>query len=332
MANVSFQLSGFSLKQMNLNGSCVSEKWFRLGSHEEYLGVHFQSDSHGFRLSIPSYCQLFIENKTLWTESEETNLKQIEFHWENAPRELKILFPNGEALIANPQSRSIWDELKSHKILSCILGAIILHAFFLGFSTSSIIHSIESYHAQKQRIADISKIQTQLARDSDGLLGTPSQRQMTATKRLLDSWGVGKRVISSADQILKPTRFDRAFQNGASSKTSLDSWALDEEGAELGPLGISESQILEALHPIQPYLEDCYNDVLILDPEHKGRPRINLWVTAQGKIHDVNIFHLTGSTNSVQKLRQCFLSAFRKAKIPVANRDYEVARTLILSH
>ena len=84
---------------------------------------------------------------------------------------------------------------------------------------------------------------------------------------------------------------------------------------------------------IQPYLQDCYDDVLIHDSSIKGRPKLILQIVKnQGTVEDLEITNLKAKSKSLKSLRRCFLDAYRHAQIPQANQNFYVTYTLVMNH
>jgi hypothetical protein len=154
-------------------------------------------------------------------------------------------------------------------------------------------------------------------------------------QRLMGSLGVGK-SIQSADEILKKSKFDEiwesefAYKSGNSSEDL--SWTLDQDQLELDmkKLNLSNEQILQALQPMLPRLQDCFSEALIRDSSLSGSARLWIHIDLAGKVESLEIEGLTGKERSRSYLKSCFEEASRKIKLPKPNQAFSITRSLYL--
>lgn len=196
----------------------------------------------------------------------------------------------------------------------------------------------------KSKIDDVSKVQVTLsqwsamrpsaAEQAPDAATLAAQREAREASRLMKSWGVGK-PIANANQVLKPSVYDKAFKTSAGGEKNLNSWSLDSEidSDQLQkPLNLSDEVVAKALRSVSSELRECYNQVLIRDTTLKGKPQVVVDINLSGRVADLQLVGLTARDSSISQLRNCFLGAYRSVSLPKPNQSFVVTQTMVLEY
>lgn len=323
------KIQGLKLEHRTAFGQKISEFFlpYRALYSRCFHGVVLRSERSEISLSCPdTYRVLTADDRELWAGGQANC--RISFEWKTPPKGLKVIFPNGHFLeIAEKTQPRLVFIFQSLQPLTLILGALFLHIFLIGWMGTQ--YSPARLKSRPEELLDISKIQVSLSHDISSFDIASSAAHSSRT--LLDSWNVG-RPISNANQVLKPTAFEKAFnKTSAKHKSDKLSWNFQESEHET-KLNLSEAQIAKALEPIRPKLKDCYDEILIRDPQLEGSPELMIHVNDLGFVHALDIVRLKAKTESLRQLTTCFLQAYRQASLPKKpNRNFVVTHTLVLS-
>jgi len=322
-----FFIRNFSSK-MKIHSSKASHFKF----DDPFVFLNGSDDS--LSLEASSKAKISLKGEDLW-EGSYHGPKRISFSWTEIPESIQIKFLNNEEVIISKCDRSISSVLAPRLGAALFLGVLVFH-FLGGYLTNHLTFLDLNSRHQSKEILDISKISVGLANPTYAAgrskISAGEKRRQRA-RSLLNSWSVGK-PLQDANQVLQPTWQQRAFSRkldlGQTSK-----WSLESKNEK--SLNLTDSQIAKALEPIRPYLQDCYDDVLILDSNLRGRPQLVLQVTNdplrnRGQVENLTIENLPAKHNSLARLQKCFLLAYRRAQIPSPNQDFLVTYTLVLNH
>lgn len=196
----------------------------------------------------------------------------------------------------------------------------------------------------KPRVDDLSKVQVSLTQWSSMRPSASEQAPDAATlaaareareaTRLMKSWGVGK-PIANANQVLKPSVYDKAFKNSGGASKGLNSWSLDSQIDDDGlekPLNLSDEEVAKALRSVSAELRECYNQVLIRDTTLKGKPQVVVDINTSGRVSGLQLVGLSARDASISQLRSCFLGAYRTVSLRKPNQAFVVTQTMVLEY